>query len=398
MSDARWLTLIGLGEDGPAGLSSASLDAIADAEVIMGPERHLSLIPDNGAERITWPVPFADGWPVLDGLRGRAVVVLASGDPFWFGAGSGIAEKFSPDEWQAFPAPSVFSWVAARLGWSLEQTICLGLHAAPFERLRSHLFAGQKIIATLRDGPAVSELSRYLNSLGFGATTMHVMEALGGPREKHRTVQSDQLDFDDIAHPVAVALDVAGEATLGLASGQADDVFRSDGQITKRPIRAITLSALAPRPGELLWDIGAGSGSIAIEWLMSHSSTNAVAVETRADRVANIKANARILGQDRLQIVEGTAPGVFSDLPKPDAVFIGGGLTRDVLGQLWQLLAPGTRLIVNAVTLDTEAILIEAQSNHGGELMKVELSDAAPLGRFRGWKSSYPLVQWSVTR
>ena len=364
----------------------------------MGPERHLSLIPENTAKRITWPVPFADGWPLLEGLRGQHVVVLVSGDPFWFGAGSGIAERFSPDEWQAFPAPSVFSLAAARLGWPLEQTVCLGLHAAPFERLRGHLFGGQKIIATLRDGPAVSELSRYLNSLGFGATTMHVLEALGGPRQKHCTTQANQLDFDDIAHPVVAALGVKGNATLSRASGQADDVFRSDGQITKRPIRAMTLSALAPRPGELLWDIGAGSGSVAIEWLMTHPSTEAVAVESRADRIANIKTNARALGQDRLQIVEGTAPDVFPDLPKPDAVFVGGGLTREVLDHLWQCLSPGTRLVANAVTLDTEAILIEAQSNHGGHLMKVELSDAAPLGRFRGWKAAYPLVQWSVTR
>ena len=366
--------------------------------MIMGPERHLSLIPATAAERIVWPVPFADGWPLLEGLRGRRVVVLASGDPFWFGAGRGIAERFSLDEWQAYPAPSVFSLAAARLGWPLEQTVCLGLHAAPFERLRCHLYDGKKIIATLRDGPAVSEVSRYLNSLGFGATMMHVLEALGGPREKSRAVRADALDVDDIAHPVAVALEVAGDANLTLASGQADDVFQSDGQITKRPIRAMTLSALAPRPGEMLWDIGAGSGSIAIEWLMTHPRTKAVAVEARADRVANIKANARALGQDRLQIVEGKAPDVFADLPQPDAVFIGGGLTQDVLDQLWQLLSPGTRLLANAVTLDTEAILIEAQSNHGGDLMKVELSEAAPLGRFRGWKAAYPLVQWGVTR
>ena len=397
MSEARWLTIIGLGEDGPEGLSPASLEALHAAEVIMGSERHLSLVSDSCAELIMWPVPFEDGLPVLEGLRGRKVAVLASGDPFWFGAGSVIARRFAPGEWRAIPGASVFSLAAARLGWPLERVACLGLHAAPFARLRPHLAAGQRAIATVRDGAAVSDLAAYLVGLGFGETRMHVLEALGGPRERCREVAAGSYALEDVFHPVAVAVEVAGLGTsLSVASGQPDDVFESDGQMTKRPIRAITLSALSPRPGERLWDIGSGSGSVAIEWLMAHASTQAVAMEMRADRAARIRKNAKALDQDRLLVVEGKAPESLSGLDAPDAVFVGGGLDRDLLDWIWGNLAPGTRIVANAVTLETTALLTEAQAEFGGTLTKVELAEAAPVGRFRGWNASYPVVQWCV--
>ncbi len=397
MSEARWLTIIGLGEDGPDGLSPASLEALHAADVIMGSERHLSLVKDNGAERITWPIPFEDGLPVLEGLRGRKVAVLASGDPFWFGAGSVIARRFAPGEWRAIPGASVFSLAAARLGWSLEHVACLGLHAAPFARLRPHLAAGQRAIATVRDGAAVSELAAYLAGLGFCETRMHVLEALGGPRERCREVPAGSYALEDVFHPVAVAVEVAGSgSSLSVASGQPDDIFESDGQMTKRPIRAITLSALAPRLGELLWDVGSGSGSVAIEWLMAHLSTQAVAIEMRADRAARIRRNAKALGQDRLVVVEGQAPESLSGLEVPDAVFIGGGLDRSLLDWMRDNLVPGTRIVANAVTLETAALLTEAQAEFGGTLTKVELAETAPVGRFRCWNAYYPVVQWGV--
>ena len=397
MSEARWLTIIGLGEDGLEGLSPASLEALHAAEVIMGSERHLSLVSDSGVERIMWPVPFENGLPVLEGLRGRNVAVLASGDPFWFGAGSVIALRFGPGEWRAIPGASVFSLAAARLGWPLEHVACLGLHAVPFARLRPHLAAGQRAIATVRDGAAVGELAAYFVDLGFGETRMHVLEALGGPRERCREVAAGAYALEDVVHPVAVAVEVAGSsASLSTASGQPDDVFESDGQMTKRPIRAITLSALAPRPGEWLWDIGSGSGSVAIEWLMAHPTTQAAAIEMRADRVARIRRNSKALGQDRLMVVEGQAPESLSGLEAPDAVFIGGGLDRGLLGWIRVNLAPGTRVVANAVTLETAALLTEAQTEFGGTLTKVELAETVPVGRLRGWKASYPVVQWGV--
>lgn len=390
---------MGVGEDGPDGLPPASRLALEAAEIVMGPPRHLALLPGITAERIEWPVPFADGLPVLRALRGRRVVVLASGDPFWFGAGSVIARHFAPGEWQALPAPSAFSLAAARLGWPLERTVCLGLHAAPIARLRPHLAPGLRALVLVRDGAAVLELARWLTGLGFGETKLLVIEALGGPRERVRQTTAATLDFDDIAHPVCVGLDMAGAgAVIPLASGWPDDFFEHDGQITKRPIRALTLSALAPRPGEHLWDIGAGSGSVSVEWLACHTALSATAIEADPARAARIRANADRLGADRMRVVEGAAPQALHDLDPPQAVFIGGGLSGALLADLWARLAPGTRIVANAVTLESEALLARWQADHGGSLLRIELAEAQPLGRRRGWRAAYPVVQWSGVR
>jgi precorrin-6B C5,15-methyltransferase / cobalt-precorrin-6B C5,C15-methyltransferase len=398
MAEAPWLTIVGLGEDGPEGLPTASREALAQAEIVIGPPRHLALLPDLTCERIAWPVPFADGLDLLDGMRGRKVVALASGDPFWFGAGSVIARRFGPGEWRALPGASVFSLAAARLGWPLERTVTLGLHAAPLPRLRPHLAKGQRVIVLLRNGAAVAALCNLLNDTGFGESTLHVCEALGGPRERVRTGVAARLDFEDIIHPVCVGLEVAGDGlALPLVPGRPDEIFESDGQITKAPMRALTLAALAPRAEEHLWDIGGGSGSVAIEWLLSAPRLSATSIEPRAKRAENIRRNADRLGVDRLEIVTGHAPEVLEGLRHPDAVFIGGGLSEEMLGWLRRRLAPGTRLVANAVTLESEALLVHAQTELGGSLLRIELAQAAPLGSKRGWKSAYPVVQWSVT-
>jgi precorrin-6Y C5,15-methyltransferase (decarboxylating) len=397
MAEERWLTIVGVGEDGPAGLPPASHRALAEADVVMGPARHLALLPGMGAERIAWPVPFADGLPILISLRGRRVAVLASGDPFWFGAGAVIARDLAPGEWRALPGPSTFSLAAARLGWPLERTLCLGLHATPLARLRRHIAPGVRAILLLRDGSAVESLARYLVEEGFGATRLVVMEALGGPQERITEAQAAALG-GPFAHPVAVALEGAGTgAVIPHASGIEDRFFDTDGQITKRPVRALALSALAPRPGETLWDVGGGSGSISAEWCLSHPETQAFSVESRPDRAARIRTNALRFGLDRLRVVEGTAPTALADLPLPHAVFIGGGLSSDLLAALETRLAPGTRLVAHAVTLDSESLLIGAAGRRGGDLLRIELAEAAPLGSRRGWTPARPVVQWRVT-
>ncbi len=378
-------------------MPAASHKALEAAEIVMGAKRHLKLLPDLAAQRVTWPVPFADGLPGLLALRGRAVVVLASGDPFWFGAGGVIARHLSRGEWTALPGPSTFSLAAARLGWRLEATQTLGLHAAPLTRLRPYLIPGQQALVLLRDGAAVGELARWLVRTGFGETHIHVMEALGGPRERVRSERAAKLGFDDIAHPVCAGLEIAGDGdTLPRCSGLPDATFESDGQITKRPMRALTLSALAPRPGEHLWDIGGGSGSVAIEWLLSHPNTRATTIEPQRDRAERIRINADALGVDRLCIVTGSAPSALAGLDLPDAVFIGGGLGQDLLVWLSEHLPAGTRLVANAVTLQSEALLSQWQAEAGGELLRIALARAAPLGARTGWKSAYPVVQWSV--
>ncbi len=388
------MTIIGIGEDGLAGLSDASRKALDNAETVFGGERHLALagITDRGR---AWPVPF--DVDIVLGCRGRTTVVLASGDPFWHGAGGSLVEKLQAGEWVAHSAPSAFSLVAARLGWRLENVVCLGLHAAPFERLVPHLSRDARIICLVRDGKAAADLARWLTEHGWGASAMWTLSALGGPRESIAQHRADSYAGDSGDSLVAVALEVRGTQGLARSSGLPDALFMHDGQLTKRPVRALALSALAPRPGERLWDIGAGSGSISIEWALCGGT--AVAVEVRGERATNIRSNAASFGlTHRITIVEGEVPGILPELAAPDAVFIGGGLDADMFDAIWSRIAPGTRLVAHAVTLETEALLSDLNQRHGGELMRVEIAQAEPLGRYRAWKAARPIVQWSVIR
>lgn len=391
-----WLSIIGLGEDGPAGLSEASRHALAKATRVFGAPRHLSLAGIGTDRAEAWPIPF-DLSPLL-ARRGQPTAMLVSGDPFWFGAGGSVAAHLSPAEWQAHPVAGTFSLLAARMGWRLEETLCLGLHAAPFARLRPLLARGIRALCTLRDPAALAELQSYLTAHGFGAARLTVAEALGGPRERLRP--ADGIDHTDLTAPLAVAIDgsdLPPNAGLPRANGLPDGLFVNDGQITRRPVRALTLSALAPRPGERLWDIGAGSGSISVEWCLVGGT--ALAIESRSDRAANIRANAAAFGiEHRLTVIEGPAPAALAQLPAPDAVFIGGGGDAALHAHLWDILPPGTRLVANGVTLETEATLAACHAAHGGHLLRIDLAEAAPLGRFRGWDAARPVVQWSVTR
>lgn len=388
-----WLTIIGIGEDGLAGLSEASRNALARAETVFGGERHLRLARVDGRGK-PWPVPFEASCVLA--RRGRPTAVLASGDPFWHGAGAVLAGQLSPDEWIAHSAPSTFSLAASRLGWRLEEVECIGLHAAPFERLVPLLARGARIICTVRDGRAASELASWLAQRGFGASKLWTLLALGGPRE--RIAESRADGYEEAAEgPLAVAIEADGAPGLSRASGLADDLFRHDGQITKRPVRALALSALAPRPRERLWDIGAGSGSISLEWALAGGM--AVAIEVREDRAANIGANAAAFGvAHRIKVITGNAPAALVGLDKPDAVFIGGGLDAALFQALWRLLPEGARVVAHSVTLETEGLLADLHRSHGGELMRIEVSHALPLGRMRSWEAARPIVQWSVVK
>lgn len=389
-----WLTIIGIGEDGLAGLSEASRNALANAETVFGGERHLALAGVTGRGR-PWPVPF-DADVVLS-CRGRPTAVLASGDPFWCGAGAGLAEKLEVGEWIAHPAPSTFSLAAARLGWRLEATACLGLHAAPFERLVPHLAQDARIICLVRDAAAMGELAKWLTERGWGASLLWTLAALGGPREYIDQHRADLYAEDLAGNLVAVAVQARGGQGVPRNSGLPDHLFVHDGQITKRPVRALALSALAPRPGERLWDIGAGSGSISIEWALCGGTS--IAIEAREDRAVNISSNAAAFGlAHRISVVAGQAPEALATLEVPDAVFVGGGLDRPMFDAVWSRLAPGARLVAHAVTLETEALLGELHQRHGGELMRVEIAHAAPLGRYRSWEAARPVVQWSAVR
>lgn len=381
-----WLSIIGLGEDGPAGLTDASRAALAEAEVVVGGPRHLALV-EAGARGLEWPVPF-DPAPVL-ALRGRSVAVLASGDPFWHGAGGSLAAALEPGEWCAYPAPGVVAQAAARLGWRQEEVLSLGLHAAPVERLLPELAPGRRAICTLRDGPAAGALAAFLAAEGWGDSRLWVLESLGGPRERVREATACGFALTDVAAPVTVAIEARGGTALPRSPGRPDTLFAHDGQITKAPVRALTLAALAPRRGELLWDLGAGSGSVSVEWCLAGG--RAVAVECRPERVANIRANAARFALP-LEVVEGRTHDALASLPAPDAIFVGGGFDE----ALFAALPRTARLVVNAVTLETEALLAALHARHGGDLLRIEIARATPLGRMRGWDAARPVVQWSL--
>ncbi|MDE5458205.1 precorrin-6y C5,15-methyltransferase (decarboxylating) subunit CbiE [Bradyrhizobium sp. CSA112] len=389
-----WLTIIGIGEDGLAGLSEASRKALGDAEMVFGGQRHLALagVTDHGRP---WPVPF-DTDCVL-ACRGRPTAVLASGDPFWYGVGTSLAQKLPAGEWIAHSAPSTFSLAAARLGWRLETVTCLGFHAAPFECLVPHLAREARIICLVRDGKAAGDLAEWLTARGWGESRLWTLTALGGPRESVTPHRADSYTADPGAGLVAIALEASGSDGLSRSSGLPDTLFVHEGQITKRPMRALALSALGPKPGERLWDIGAGSGSISVEWALCGGT--AIAVEARADRAANIRSNTAAFGlTHRIRVVEGTAPDILSGLERPQAAFMGGGLDAAMFDAVWSLIGPGTRIVAHAVTLETEALLSDLHQRHGGELMRVEIAHAGGLGRYRSWEAARPVVQWSVVR
>ena len=388
-----WLSIIGVTEDGPDGLPPASRKALEAAEIVFGAPRHLALLGVQGQE---WPVPFSVE-PVL-ALRGRRVAVLTSGDPFWFGAGGSIAAHLDPAEWRAFPAPSTFSLAAAALGWRLEEVTCLGLHAAPLTRLRPHLNRGQRLIVLLQGGHSVAELAAYLVALGFGPSDMTLFQSLGGPREQRFDVTAETIAPQEFSAPICAAITVQGALGLSHAPGLEDALFAHDGQITKRAVRALTLSALAPRVGETLWDIGTGSGSVSIEFLLVAPSARAFALEADPTRAARARANAESFGLGhRFHLTQTRAPDGLAALPPPDVVFIGGGATPHLLTTLWPLMPSGTRLVANAVTLENEALFTAWSADKGGSLMKIDLSYAEPLGQKRGWQPARPILQWSVT-
>ncbi|MDE1907056.1 MAG: precorrin-6y C5,15-methyltransferase (decarboxylating) subunit CbiE [Rhodospirillales bacterium] len=392
----RWLTIIGIGEEGgEEGLSPQAQAKLAEAEIIFGGARHLALAKAGGRGR-EWPIPFSIT-PLLE-CKPAPVVALCSGDPFWFGAGSLLAEALAPEEWTALPAPSTFSLAAARLGWRLEGTICLGLHAAPFARARAHITHGARLICLLRGADAVPAFAAWLAAVGFRASRLWLLEALGGERE--RVLPGTAAEFAALPlgiGPVAMAVEAAGALGLPRAPGLPDELFEHDGQITKRAIRALTLSALAPRPGEHLWDIGAGSGSVSIEFLLASVTGTATALEADAARAARAQSNAEAFGvEDRFTMLAAKAPERLDALGRPDAIFIGGGASEALLQRLWALAPAGTRLVANAVTLESEALFTQWAAAKGGTLTRLEIAEAQPLGRMRGWVPARPVVQWSV--
>jgi precorrin-6B C5,15-methyltransferase / cobalt-precorrin-6B C5,C15-methyltransferase len=401
-SHEKWLSLIGIGEDGIEGLTPAVRKLLAQAHLVVGGARHIALAGPLLAKTMTWPSPLADAIPEILARRGSPVCVLASGDPFFYGVGTLLSAHVKPQEMRCFPAPSAFSLAAARLNWSLQDCCLMSLHGRAFERIIPVLQPGAKILCLSWDETTPPRLAKLLCQRGLGQSRIVVMEAMGGQRERVRVSTAEAFSMEGIDPLNLVALEIAATAQshiLTVASGLADSWFETDGQLTKREVRAVTLSSLAPRRGELLWDVGAGSGSIAIEWLLSDPANRAIAIEARADRASLISRNAASLGVPDIEIITGTAPEAFATLPRPQAIFVGGGASdAKLLDAAYAALPTGGRLVVNAVTLETEAELSRRCKAQGGELLHIEIARAEPLGTFQAWRAALPVTQWSVTK
>lgn len=398
----RWLSIVGIGEDGIAGLSPISQRLIEGAELVVGGTRHLELAgPLIRGERLAWPSPIHDAFPHILARRGKAVTVLASGDPFHFGIGKQLAALVPADEFIAIPNASAFSLAAARMGWALQDVATVTLHGRALEAIIRYLQPGARILALSWDGETPHKLATLLAGRGLGASRLIVLESMGGPRERVRESLAKDFNLSDVDALNTIAVEVVAEAEspiAHLACGLDDSLFENDGQLTKREVRAMVLSSLAPRQGELLWDIGLGAGSIAIEWMLCHPSLRAIGIEERADRAERATRNAAALGAPDLEIVTGRAPDALQGLSAPDAVFVGGGLTDGVLEAAWRSLNPGGRLVANAVTLESETILLETFRRLGGELMRLDISRADRVGALHGWRPSMPITHWRITK
>ncbi len=399
------LTVVGMGDDGPDGLAPAARAVVEQARVVVGGQRHLDLLGQGEQERIPWPKPFGTLNETLERLhhRGHAVCVLATGDPTCYGVGSILAERFGTDEVRIIPAPSAFSLTRARLGWAAQGVQTVSLHGRPLALLQPFIQPGVRLLVLSSNANTPGEVARMLRKRGYGGSRLTVLSHLGGEKERLHAATADSYRASDaVADLNTLAIECVADPDAVLVPrtpGLADELFEHDGQLTKREVRAITLAALGPVPGQLLWDIGAGCGSIGIEWMRAHPDCRAIAIEPDARRIEMIAANGAALGTPGIEVVKGRAVAALEELSAPDAVFVGGGITESgLLEHCWSALEPGGRLVANVVSVEGEAVLDAWQRTRGGSLTRIAVTRCEPLGRFRGWRPMMPVTQLAATR
>jgi precorrin-6Y C5,15-methyltransferase (decarboxylating) len=392
-----WLSVIGIGEDGIDGLNASARAALEKAEVLVGGARHLAMVEDDGRPRIEWGNPLAATIEEICEKRGQLVAVLATGDPMWYGIGATLARNIAAGEMRIIPAPSAFSLAASRLGWALAEAECLTVHGRAVDRLRYFLAPDAHLIILSNDGDTPGAIADILVETGLGESQVNVLTHMSGPNEEMITKSAKDWNDEMVADLNTVAIHcVAGPDYMprSPAPGLHDEAFAHDGQLTKREIRAATIASLVPMPGQLLWDVGAGCGSVAIEWMRASPRAAAIAIEQDPVRGANIRDNALALGVPDLELIVAAAPGALSGLEAPDAIFIGGGLSAPALFDLcWQALKPEGRLVANSVTFEGEQILMDWAAKTGGQLVRYEISRVANLGKFSGWQPMKPVTQ-----
>jgi precorrin-6Y C5,15-methyltransferase (decarboxylating) len=399
----KWLSIVGIGEDGLSGVSPIARALIDHAEVLVGGARHLGMLPpDDAREKLTWTSPIATSIEAIVRRRGQPTCVLASGDPMCYGIGVTLTRSVSVAEMTIVPAPSAFSLAGARLGWSLTEVETLSLCGRDPALLHAVCYPEARLLVLSAGQHTPAIVAAQLTQRGFGQSHIIILERMGGAHE--RRVEGTAASWDAVAvadlHTIAITC-IADPGVTGFSrlAGLPDTAYHHDGQLTKREVRSMTLAALAPLPGQLLWDVGAGCGSIGIEWMRSDPRCRAIAIEPHPSRLQYIADNAAALGTPNLRIIAGEAPTALKDLPPPDALFIGGGLTTEnLLATCWQALPAGGRLVANAVTIESEQTLLQWHSQWGGDLIRVAIQRAAPIGKFLGWKAMAPVTQWAVVK
>ena len=391
-----WLHIVGIGEDGMDGLSAEARGLVENAEVIVGGDRHHNLAPNVTAERIAWPSPFDAMIEEIRGHRGRRVVVLVTGDPLWFSVGAKILKGIPREEVVFHPQLSAFQFGSCRMGWSLADVETLTVHGRAAEQIVPWFAPDVRMLLLTKDSTSPGTVARLLAERGYGPSRLTVLAALGGPNEARfdGIAESWDREVPDF-HLLAVECIAGPDAEVLPRTGLPDDVFTHDGKITKRTARALALAKLVPVRDGVLWDIGCGCGSVAIEWMRAGREALAIGIEPQEKRRAMAEENAVKLGAPKLKLVDGTAPEALAGLPAPDAVFIGGGISRIAIEVCLDALKPHGRLVAHAVTLESEAVLLEAYADYGGELQRISVETAEPVGPFKGWKPSMPVTQWS---
>ena len=409
-----WLDIIGIGEDGMAGLSASARKTLEQAEIIIGGERHHGLSESVTAERLSWPHPFDALIDEIEARRGRRLVILATGDPLWYSIGARLTHAIPAEEIRFHPQLSAFQWAATRLGWSLADIETLTAHGRPAEQVVPYFWPGARLLILTAGTQTPGEIARLLTARGYGASKLTVLGALGGDQEsRHEALASDWSEQDPSGSMPAfntLAVECLGTPAplLSRMPGLPDDAFQHDGMLTKRAVRAMTLSRLMPARGELLWDIGTGCGSVAIEWMRAARDAVAIGFDSHTDRLEMARQNAETLGVPRLCLIEGRVPDAFAMIPEPkgprtdlnapDAIFIGGGLTEALAAECFEKLPRSGRLVANAVTLESEAVLNALHARFGGELARISVETVAPVGRLRGWRPAMSVTQWALVK
>ncbi|GAA1129397.1 precorrin-6y C5,15-methyltransferase (decarboxylating) subunit CbiE [Nocardioides aquiterrae] len=396
------VTVVGIGADGA--LAAEARRVVEHAGLVLGGRRQLDLLPDvPGQLRRAWPAPLRAGTAdLLAQHGGLPVVALASGDPLLSGIATTLVDLLGAERVDVLPAVSSVALARAAMRWPAESHAVVSVVGRDVALVRRELAPGRRILVLSSDEHTPGRLVDVLVEAGYGSSTVTVLGDLGTDRSRvHRLGPAASVREQELAvsRLNVVALECAGPHLGGWTPGLPDTAFEHDGQLTKRDLRAAALARLAPVPGEHLWDVGAGAGSVGIEWMRAHATCTATAIEGDAQRAERIGRNASRLGVPGLQVVVGRAPQALAGLRAPDAVFVGGGATVDgVLDACLAALRPGGRLVVHGVTLETEQLLGRCHAEHGGELTRTSIETAAPIGSFTGWTPARAVTQWALTR